>query len=180
MTSIDSTVKWCKEFLQQINKLPIEYLEGYIDKKKTAAPKVKTEKKPTEPSTKTKPSTGNFKVSVKKLGGVSKAHDVNLGASDVLGSLRKEVAKIYDAPIDGFSLIYKGRPLADDEAPLSSIISDPATPVYVNIKAKPVKNKSPLPDAFWTEFKGLLGKHIAAESADKLALQFKQEHTKWL
>jgi len=190
MTSVEATIKFCKEFLQQLNKYPVEYLEGYVEKtKKPARPKAVPVGKPASASTagaarKSVP----FKVIVKKLGGVAKAHEIQFSDSNAgltVDSLKKEVGKIFGCDVDGFSLMYKGRPLSDGGASLPQSITDPSTPVYVNVKAagsgdkKGSKSQEALPADFFTELRGLLGKHVSGESAEKLASRFKQEYPNW-
>lgn len=171
------TIKFCKEFIQQVSKLPLEYLEGYVDKKKAAAPSFP---KPSKPVAAAPVASKGIKVTVKKLGGVAKAHEISLAATALVSALKAEVAKIYETSTDGFSLMYKGRPVSDDNAKVADVIQDPSTPVYVNLK-KPSSETKVLPDQFWTDLKQLLGKHVAdTKTAEKLYNGFQVNHPKYL
>lgn len=186
--SVEATIRFCKEFLQQLNKYPVEYLEGYVEKRTTKQQKPVISAPVKKPSMASKPSStssSSHKVTVKKLGGVAKAHEINLSAGASVGDLRTQVATLFGTP--HFTLMHKGRPLADEAAKVTQAIPDPTTPVYVSIKAAPstpaaaaaVKTGVELPVEFWGELRGLLGKHVATETADKLATRFKQEYPSW-
>lgn len=187
MTSVEATIKFCKEFLQQLNKYPVEYLEGYVEKsKKPTRPKAAPLAKPASTNTAAAAKkAAPFKVTVKKLGGVAKAHEIQFSDSTglTIDSLKKEVGKIFGCDVDSFTLMYKGRPLSDGAASLPQAIADPSTPVYVNIKSgsgdKQDKGQAALPAEFFTQLRGLLGKHVSGESAEKLASRFKQEYPNW-
>lgn len=182
-----SEVKFCKEFIQQLSKYPVEYLEGYVEKKKSSAkpvPAVAAAKPKTTPAPAASDKTGAaLKASLKKLGGAGKAHEVPLNAGAKIATLRTEAARIFGT--DSFSLMYKGRPLSDDEALVSSVITDPSTAVYVCIKAGGAKTEGAsstgLPEEFWGDFEQLLAKHLpAADKRTTFVKRFKQDHTQWL
>lgn len=180
-----SEVKFCKEFLQQISKLPVEYPEGYIERRRgpVARPSVS---KPTPAAPKPNaPAANGFKVALKKLGGVGKAHEVSLSPTSTVSELRTEAGRLFSS--DNFTLMYKGRPLSDESAKVSSLVDDLSTAIYVSIKsgAKPVAAVSitsgeSLTEEFWIEFGKLLGKHVSQPSATKLQTRFRQEYSKWL
>lgn len=182
LIQMSADIKWCKDFLQQVTRLPLEYTEVHIERQPTKPAIKPTKSKPSAPSTTT------LKVTLKRLGGVSKAHELSFSNADTtVAALRKEAAKIFGVSLDAFSLMYKGRPLTEDTAKVASIIAaDPSTAIYVNIKkaagAEPVAatNEVMIPEAFWSELKTLLGKHVPAPTAEQLTTRFKQEHSKWL
>lgn len=183
---MSSDIKWCKDFLQQVTRLPVEYSEAHIERQPTRPAVKPTKSKPAASA----PATGaTFKVTLKRLGGASKAHELNLPSGNAtVAMLRAETAKIFGvASPDTFTLMYKGRPLTDDAAKVASVIAaDPATAIYVNIKkasgTEPAASNGAVavPEAFWPELQSLLGKHVPAATAEQLASRFKQEHAEWL
>lgn len=184
---MSTEVKFCKEFLQQISKLPVEYPEVYIERRRgpVARPSIS---KPSPTPAPAKNNAGGFKVVLKKLGGVGKAHDVSLSPTSTVSELRTEASRLFSS--DNFTLMYKGRPLSDEAAKVATLIDDPTTAIYVSIKsgsAKPTTTPTPsatstesLSEEFWSEFGKLLGKHVSQPAATKLQSRFRQEYSKWL
>lgn len=177
-----SEVKFCKEFLQQISKLPVEYPEGYIERRRGPVARPALSKPAPSPSTS---GANGFKVALKKLGGVGKAREVSLSPTSTVSELRTEAGRLFSS--DNFTLMYKGRPLSDESAKVSSLVDDPSTAIYVSIKsaAKPTavsaaSASESLPEEFWNEFGKLLGKHVSQPTATKLHSRFRQDYSKWL
>lgn len=177
------SIRFCKEFLSQLSKLSVEYLEGYVEKKRkgksVALPRASSAPShpgPAPPSAAPKDKETGRPVAVvlKRLGGAAPGIDVALGAGATVQELRSEAAKHFGPT---FTLMYKGRPMT--EGRVADLVTDAATPIYVNVKSAG-SGAPALPDAFWPEFKALLDKHTTAPHAEKLLAKFKSGHAAWI
>ena len=173
MIATEPNVKFCKDFISQLSKLPVEYPEGYVERKgaKAAVPKVKpagtTPKKPTA-------------ITIKKLGTSEEVKVMIPSFEDATVKDLKEAAgrafNLDDASAV-FSLVCKGRPLSDLNAKLTSVLPDTSVPIHINIKSTGAPT---LNDSFFKDLKDLLQKHgQSASASDKICSQFNQHYSKW-
>jgi hypothetical protein len=174
MIATESNIKFCKDFLiSQLSKLPVEYPEGYVERKvnKSAMPKVKpagtAPKKPTA-------------ITIKKLGTSEEAKVMIPSFEDAtVKDLKEAAGRAFNLtePSAVFSLVCKGRPLSDLDFKLSSVLPDTSVPIHINIKST---GAAPLNDTFFKELKELLQKHgQSATSSEKICTQFTQQYPKW-
>lgn len=165
-------IKFCRDFLQQINRLSVEYPQGYVEKSQRSAA---VKPKPVVAKT-----ASTMKITLKKLGGGA-GQEVAIGSGGTVGELRREAGKIFGGDVE-FSLMYKGRPLTDLTAPLATALPDPKTPVYVSLKPapKPAPSGAILPEAFWGELRELVGRHVGGDAAaEQVCARFRADQSKW-
>lgn len=175
MIATEANIKFCKDFLiTQLSKLPVEYPEGYVERKvaKSSIPKVKptgtVPKKPTA-------------ITVKKLGTSDEVKVMIASFEDAtVKDLKDAAGKAYklDGDLAVFSLVCKGRPLSDLNAKLSSVLPDPTVPIHINIKST---GMVALNESFFNDLKDLLQKHgQTPSSSEKICTQFSQQYSKWI
>jgi len=179
-------VKWCKDFLQKVTRLPVDFPESYLDPALAQKRRPVTIRPSTAKTVESSPkkqqlqqNNGQTILTLKKLGGAGAGHELKMKEGATVSALRAEAAKLF-TNADAFTLMYKGRPLTDDAVKIASVITDPTTAVYVNIKkTSTAATAVVLPDAFWIELKSSLGKHAPSlAAAEQLYARFQQEYSK--